>query len=51
MNVLSDRNADQVEVSDVGIQLFLYIYGGNQTLSKLRYVYFRYLTFSMPVIY
>ena len=44
MDVLSVRNADQAEVGDAGIQLLLYMYGGNKILSKLRYVYLRYLT-------
>ena len=39
MDVLSNRYAGQAEVSDAGIQLFLYMYGGSQTLSKLRYAY------------
>ena len=51
MDVLSDRNADQADVDDVRIQLFLYMYGRNQTLSKLLYVYLRYLTLWMPLMY
>ena len=38
MNVLSDRNADQAEVDDAGIQLFLYMYGRNRILSQLLYL-------------
>ncbi|KAG1693168.1 Prolyl 4-hydroxylase subunit alpha-2 [Nymphon striatum] len=37
MDILSDKNADQVEVGAAGIELFLYMYGGNQTLTKLRF--------------
>ena len=48
MDALSDRNADQAEVGDAGIQLLLYMYRGNQTLRKLRYVYLPYLTLWMP---
>ena len=51
MGVLSDRNADQAEFCDAGIQLFLYMYGENQALSKLRYVYLRYLTLRVPMMY
>ncbi|KAG1691849.1 hypothetical protein GQR58_007370 [Nymphon striatum] len=40
MDILSDKNADQVEVGAAGIELFLYMYGGNQTLTKLRYYKF-----------
>ena len=44
IDVLSDRNARQAEVSDGGIHLFLYICRKNQALSKLQYGYFLYLT-------
>ena len=51
MDVLSDMNAVQAEVGDAIKHLFLYIYRGNQTLSKLQYVYLCYLTLWMPMMY
>ena len=35
MDVLGDKNADQVDVSEAGIKLSLNFYGGKDTLSKL----------------
>ena len=46
MDVLSDKNADQVEVGDAGIELFLNLYGGKDTLSKLRYIFKVFCIFS-----
>jgi len=36
LDTLRDKNADQFEVGEAGIQLFFHQYGGNNTLSKLR---------------
>ena len=35
MGVLSDKTSDQVQVSEAGIKLFLYMYGWKRTINQI----------------